>query len=327
MTIQHILHKSIRSDPKWRYRFDEEDPILTKSLELRGILSPLVLLQDKNEFVILDGFKRYRFLKDKAALQVAAFLYSAQQAKEGLIHSVLLNETNRSLSTVEKSNVVKIIQLFRDDGDFQNKIYSFLKIPAKRQFMQKYLTINAFPDRAKQYFHEYQFSLRQIERFIPFSIQSLLSWIKLAQELHIKAQEFVQLAETIWDISIKENIAIDQLYNTFKMDELLKLKSTAHQKSANLKNLLHQKRYPMLNSIQEKMTKQFEHIQEKSPLPMKVSWDKTLEQSGYWLNIYLEHQDSVDQLQTFFESPELRGDLKRLFQIIMHSLEDSNETS
>lgn len=326
MTIQHILYKSIRPDTKWKYRLDEVDSTLTKSLKLIGVLSPLVLLQDKNEFVILDGFKRHRFLKDSAALKVPAFLYSSQQAKEGLLHSLALNETRRPLSVIEKSNVINIIQAIGDE-DFQNKVCDFLDIPPKKQFVQKYLTINAFPDRAKHYFHGYQFSLRQIERIMPVSIQSLLSWIKLAQELNIKAQEFVQLVETVWDISIKENIAVDQLYHTLKIDELIMLRSTAQQKSTDLKNLLHQKRYPMLNSIHEKMTKQFDYIQKKSRLPMKVSWDRTLEQSGYWLNIYLEHKDSIDQLQNVLESPSLRDDLRELFKIIMHSLEDSDETS
>lgn len=325
MTIQHIMYKSIRPDSKWKYRFDAEDGILSKSLKLIGILSPFVLLQEKNEFVILDGFKRYRFLRNNANTKVPAFLYSAQQAKEGFLHSLVLNETRRSLSIIEKSNVVKII-LSSDDEDFQAKVCDFLAIPAKRQFIQKYLTINGFPKEAKHYFHEYQFSLRQIERIMPISSQSLLCWITLAKELRIKAQEFVQLVEVIWDISIKENISVDQLYQKLKIDELLKLNSPAQQKTIDLKNLLHQKRYPMLNSIQEKMTNQFEHIRRKTTLPMKVSWDKTLEQSGYWLDIYLEHQDSIDQLQTFFETPELRDDLKKLFKIIMHSLEDSDET-
>lgn len=327
MTIQHILYKSIRPDPKWKYRFDEEDPILTKSLKLKGVLSPLVLLQDQNDFVILDGFKRFQILKDDSASKVPAILYPAAEARDGFLHGLLLNETRYPLSTIEKSNAVKIIQSFRDDEDFQTRIYNFLEIPYKRQFTQQYLTINAFPKSAKRYFHETRFSMRQIERIAPISIPLLLPWIELARELRMKAQEFVQLVEAIGDISIRESIAVDQLYHEFNIDEFLKLKSTTQQKSAKLKDLLHQKRYPMLNSIQEKMAQKSEDFRGKSRLPTKISWDKTLEQTGYWLNIYLEHQDSVDQLQTFFESPELRGDLKKLFEIIMHSQEDSNEAS
>jgi hypothetical protein len=327
MTIQHILYKSIRPNPKWKYRFDTEDPILTKSLKLKGVLSPLVLLQDKNDFVILDGFKRFQILKDNSAFKVPAILYPAPDAKEGFLHGLLLNETRYPLSTIEKSNVVKIIQSFSDDEDFQNRIYNFLDIPYKRQFTQRYLAINAFPESAKHYFHESQFSLRQIERIAPVSIPSILPWIELARGLLMKAQEFVQLIEAIWDISIKENTAVDQLYHKFNIHEFLKPKSTAQQKSAILKALLHQRRYPMLNSIQEKMIKRSKDIHKKSRLPIQISWDKTLEQSGYWLNIYLEHQNSIDQLQHFFESPELRNDLKKLFGIIMHSPEDFNETS
>ena len=319
MNIQHIICKSIQPDPKWKYRSDKEDSILIKSLKLKGALSPLVLLQDKNHFVILDGFKRFQILKDNSASKVPAFLYSASDAKDGFLHGLLLNETRYPLSTIEKSNVMKIIQTFSDDEDFQGHVYNFLDIPAKRQFIKKYLSINAFPEEAKKYFHKFQFSLRQIERITPVSISSLLPWIQLAHELHLKAQEFVNLVEIICDISITKNEPVDILYKKLKINDLLKQESNPQQKSSNLKGYLHQKRYPMLTSIQKEITGQVNQIQKKSNLPIQVGWDKTLEQTGYWFTIFLENDDSIAQLKNLLEANELGDDLKKLFKIIMHS--------
>jgi len=334
MTVQHILLKSIRPDPKWKYRLEREDPILVKSLKLTGILSPLVLLQDKSGFVILDGFKRYRFLSDTGCdendntdIKLPAFLYSIGEAKEGFLHSLVLNETRRSLSTVEKSNVVKIIQSFKEDEDFQHQVYDFLDIPAKRPFIQKYVNINSFPDEAKQYLHETQFSLRQIERIMPVSTQALLPWIQLAQELNIKAQEFVNLVEIIWDISIKKNIAVDALYQKLNIEEIRNRSLTKQQKVAYLKSFLHEKRYPMLNHVQKKVIEQIDRIREKSKLPLRISWDQALEQSGYQLMIYLENENSINQLQAFLESPELMNNLRELFPILINSLENLDETT
>lgn len=327
MTVQHVLYKSIRLDPKWKYRLDTEDPILVKSLKLKGVLSPLVLLQDKNDFVILDGFKRQRFLIDNAALKVPAFLYSKQEAKEGFLHSLVLNETRRSLSTIEKSNVAKIIDSFNNDEVFQNQIYDFLDIPPNKLFIQKYLSIKTFPDEAKQYFHEFQFSLRQIERIMPVSIQPLLPWVRLAQELNIKAQEFVTLVEIIRDISIRENVSVDELYEKFDIEEIRKGSLTKQQKAATMKNFLHKKRYPILNQIQKKVAEQIEHIRNESKLPLRISWDHTLEQSGYELMIYLENEYSVSQLENFIKSPKLMNNLKKLFPTIINSLENSDETT
>jgi hypothetical protein len=327
MNIQHILCKSIQPDPKWKYRFDKEDSILSKSLKLKGALSPLVLLQDKNHFVVLDGFKRFQILKDNSASKVPAVLYSVSDAKDGFLHGLLLNETRYPLSTIEKSNVVKIMQTFSDDEGFQSHVYNFLDIPTKGQFIKKYLSINAFPEEAKKYFHKFQFSLRQIERITPISISSLLPWIQLAHELHLKSQEFVNLIEIICDISINKNEPIDKLYKELKINDILKQDSTPQQKSSNLKSYLHEKRYPMLTSIQKEVTDQVNQIQKKSNLPIQVGWDKTLEQTGYWFTIYLESDDSIAQLQNLLESNELGDDLKKLFKIIMHSLKRSNETS
>lgn len=334
MTIQHVLYKSIHLDPKWKYRIESEDPILIKSLKLKGVLSPLVLLQDKNNFVILDGFKRHRFFTEihrseggNSATKVPAFLYSNQEAKEGFLHSLVLNVTRRSLSAIEKSNVVKVIHSHKNDEDFQSQVYDFLDIPPKRPFIQKYLNISAFPEEAKQYFHEFQFSLRQIERIMPGSIQALRHWIHLAQELNIKAQEFVNLVEVIRDISIKGNIPVDALYKKLNIEEIRTGSMTKQQKVASLKKFLDEKRYPMLKHIHKKVTEQIDLIRGKSELPLRVLWDKTLEQSGYELSIPLENENSIDQLQTFLQSPELMNNLKELFPIIINSLEDFDETT
>jgi hypothetical protein len=327
MTIKHILYKSIRPDPKWKYRLNQENSILTKSLNLAGVLSPLVLLQDQNDFVILDGFKRYRFLEDNASIKVPSFLYSIQQAKEGVLHGLVLNEARQQLSVIEKSNVMKIVQLFPDDEELQNKVCSFLDIPLQRQFIEKYLTINALPDDAKQYLHEFQFSLRQIERIMPVSIQSLLPWIRLARELNIKAQEFVQLVEIIQDLSIKGSTSVEKLYEQIGINELMKQDLTLQRKVSNLKNFLHQKRYPMLHQIQKRVSEQVDRIQENSKLPVEITWDKKLEQSGYWVNIYLDNETSLKSLKGLFESSELDNSLRQLFEIIINRLENSDETS
>lgn len=326
MNIQNILCKSIHPAKKWKYRVDTYNDILKKSLEIKGVLSPLVVLQGKNEFLLLDGFKRYHYLKNKSNKKIPAYLYSKDQAKDGFLHSLLLNETHRPLSTIEKSNVVKLIQIF-DDENFKNKVYDFLEIPSKQQFVQKLLTINSYNETAKKYFHDFHFSLRQIDRISPLPIDMLTPWIELAQHLNFKAQEFITIVETIWDISINEKIPIDKLYHKLRIKDQLNTGLTTQQKSAHLKTFLHQTRYPMLSKIQEKVTKQAESIQKKSKFPVRISWDKNLEQSGYWLNIYLDNEDSLHNLKELFESPKSNNDLRKLFKIFIKSLENSDETS
>ena len=326
MNIQNILYKSIQASEKWKYRVDGNDDILKKSLKVRGILSPLVILQEKNQFLLLDGFKRYHYIKDKSDTKIPAYLYSKEQVKDAFLHSLLLNETNRPLSTIEKSNVIKLIQIFNDE-DFRNKVYNFLDIPAKQQFIQKYLTINSFNETVKKYFHNFQFSLRQIERISPLAIDALLPWIELAQYLNLKAQEFITMVETIWDISINEKIPINDLYNKLHIKDQLNTQLTIQQKTYHLKNFLNQERYPLLNAIRKKMSEQINKIQKENNIPIQISWDKSLEQSGLWFKTYLEHEKSLDELIRVFNSPETKTKLINLFKILMHSLEDSNETT
>ncbi len=173
MKVQHILYEFIEAEPIWEYRLDIRDSHLLKSLEIKGVLSPFILVQQKNKFCLIDGFKRYRFFNNRTVSTIPAMLYSEENVEDAFFHGIILNETQRPLSVIEKSHVIKILHQFEKE-EYRSKIYDFLGIPNKKRFIQKYLHINKLPHYSKKYFHEFQFGLRQIERILPSSISSLV---------------------------------------------------------------------------------------------------------------------------------------------------------
>jgi len=324
MKVQHILFEFIEAEPIWEYRLDIRDTHLLKSLEIKGVLSPFILVQQKNKFCLIDGFKRYRFFRNRTVSTIPAMLYSEENVEDAFFHGIILNETQRPLSVIEKSQVAKILHQFEKE-EYRDKIYDFLGIPNKKRFTQKYLHINKLPHYAKKYFHEFQFSLRQIERILPSSISKLKEWIKLSYSLRLKAQEFVNLVEILSDISLRENVSVDILYHEFKISEFLDTDWTIQQKASHLKRHLHQIRYPLLSRIHKNVEEHITKLKKATTLPMEIHWDKTLERPGYSLLFYLEHKEKIKELQELILNRRFEKDLEKLFKILINSLEEIDE--
>jgi hypothetical protein len=326
MKIQHIPYEFIKADPRWEYRRGTNNIQLSKSLKIKGVLSPFIMVQQENRICLVDGFKRYRLISHYKVSTVPAMLYAQDQAEDGFFHGLILNSCQRPLNIIEKSAVVKIVNQFGFE-EFQRKIYDYLDIPNSRRFIQKYIEINQLPEPAKEYFHEFQFSFRQLERVLAVSISQLLPWINAAKQIRIKAQDFVSLVEILSDISLRENIAVDKLFSILKIEELINSDWTPQQKSANLKKYLHQKRYPMLHQIQKNIEEHVSSIQKSCTLPLEVIWDKSLERPGFWIKIHLMDSGKIEDLQLLAQQHQFTINLNKLFNIMFELSEEPYEAT
>ncbi|MFQ5583690.1 MAG: hypothetical protein ACE5GL_04580, partial [Calditrichia bacterium] len=68
-------------------------------------------------------------------------------------------------------------------------------------------------------------------------------------------------------------------------------------------------------------------LKHRSPLPLEILWDKTLERPGYSVMLYLEQEEKLKELHNLTENPFFLQDLKKLFKILLNSLEEANETA
>jgi len=324
--IQHIPYEFIKADPRWEYRRGADDHSLPRSLKIKGVLSPFIMVQQENRFCLVDGFKRHRLISKDKVSTVPAWLYAQDKVEEGFFHGLILNSSQRPLNIIEKSSVVRIVNQVGSE-DFQRKIYDYLDMPNNPRFIHKYLEIDQLPEFAKEYFHQFQFSFRQLERVLPVSFSQLQPWINAAKQIRIKAQDFVSLVEILSDISLRENIGINTLFNVLEIEELINKNWTQQQKSACLKKHLHQKRFPMLHRIQKNMEEHVRSIQKSSSIPLEFMWDKSLESPGFWLKIHLMDERKIEELQSLVQQHQFIADLKKLFDLIFDLSEEPHETT
>ena len=317
MVLKNIPLSRIVADTTYRYRLHEASPALRRAIQQRGVRQPLVGFQTATGIQLTDGFLRWELAQAFQWTEVPVTVHP--DAASAFVESVYVNHSQSPLSVVEKALVVAIGKKILDSAAFQ-EVIQFLEIPTERQ-VKLLLEIATYPEVARLYFHEQQFSLKQIERLRSVKVENLLPWIELARDLRMKAPEFQQVIEMVWDISVREECSIETCFHRLQIEQFLKPEWTVQQKVQRLKQYLFEHRYPLLHTLRKKLEQQATHLQKISPLPLRIQWDKNLEDMGIWLQFYLEDWDKLNVLAKLLKNPEFAKSLKQYFEIFTQTKE------
>ncbi|MGD9887893.1 MAG: ParB/RepB/Spo0J family partition protein [Halothiobacillaceae bacterium] len=109
--IQHIQIDQITPDPKQpRRHFDEEklDNLATAIVQM-GLLQPLLVREEEDKFIIVDGERRWRAAK-RAGLKDVPVVFSKQAEARVLLAQVIANENRENLTDIELAKVIDTIK-------------------------------------------------------------------------------------------------------------------------------------------------------------------------------------------------------------------------
>ncbi len=310
LAIQDVALQEINGDTRLSYRMHALSPELKRSIETYGVFQPLLVVRTSEGYLIADGFLRYEIAHRLGKETLPVKIFPSQG--EAFLASVGVNHSHHPLSVVEKSQALAVGQTLLTNAQFQT-LCQFLEIPTAR-IRALYLEIARYPEEARQYFHEQQFSLKQIERLRSLKIPNLMPWISLARQLRIKAPEFQQIIEMVWDIAVREECSIEECYSQLQIDTFLEESWTVQQKVQRLKQFLFDRRYPLLTTLRKRIEQQTQRLQRLSALPIRVQWDRNMEDLGIWLQIYLKDANTLKTLEEMLKNSEFQKAIKQLFE-------------
>ncbi len=304
-------------NPTFRYRLHTASPQLQRSIEQIGILVPLLVARSTEGWVLVDGHVRLEVARNIPLETVP--VKAAPDIPRGLIQSVWQNHAQHPLSVVEKARVLVLLESMVTEDELQ-ELYQFLEVPTRRMQL-RLREIAGYPLTVQQYFHEQQFSLKQIERLRSLTVEKLLPWIELASLLRIKAPEFQQIIEMVWDIAVRENCSIEACYQQLGIARILKGNWTIQQKVQRLKQHLMTQRFPLLTRLRKLLEERSQQLQQLSSLPMRVQWDRNLEELGVWIQFFVEDVQDIKKLEELAKNPEFVSAVNLLLQTFTQTKE------
>ena len=141
MKIEEIEIKKIKDNPYQTREEIKKEPlkILTRSILKRGLINPISLLKEGEEFIVISGHRRLGSFKSLKRKTIPAIVKPRQKNKELMIDLIHENLVREDLSAIEKANSIKLllttIKSTRGDIERMKSLINMLKNWKKRGYI------------------------------------------------------------------------------------------------------------------------------------------------------------------------------------------------
>jgi hypothetical protein len=310
MKIQHIAIQRIKKPFLYCYHYELRNDVLQKSVNERGIINPLWLVE-KRGFHIIDGHRRWQAAKSARISQIPVYIFSESDLIKTFISALHLNLTASNLSMVERLKTVCLAQRYFDESTF-NQVSRILELSNFPNFFEISSKIMSLPIWLQSYFHQLNLSLKYIDKIIQYPITHYRQWIKMATVLRFNGMELIQLLENVHDISLQNQIEIYKLWDLLDIDVFLSSDFTVPQKIQHIKKTIEKKRFPILHQINKNIQENINSFPKSFRKFFQISWDKNLEQSGIVISFQMKITNDLRRAASLMSKKEIQGKLHEL---------------
>ena len=127
MKIEEIEIKKIRDNPYQTRGFIEKGPLksLTKSILQRGLINPINVLKDKNDYIIISGHRRFNAYQNLKRKKIPCIVKSRQINNELIVDLIHENLIREDLTPIEKANSIRLLlsQIKGTKNDIDRMLY------------------------------------------------------------------------------------------------------------------------------------------------------------------------------------------------------------
>lgn len=291
--------------------------ILAESLNSStGILYPILLYEvASNHYIIVDGFKRFLSLKKSAnSKTVGALVITDNYDLLSFAKLILALKQDSILRSIgQKSRYIDLlIKLGLKRNLITEEIFPYLDLVPNQVNMNELLAISNLDTEQFEFIDQKRLSLRQIQLFIrtDASIRETLFLIK--DQLSLTLSSMINFADIIHDITKRESISIDELFNDLSISAILEDdKMQAKTKQSKIKDLLIIRKNPTISKINAKIDQMVSNARLNKNI--RLEWDRSLETRNVTVSITVSDLDSINQCSRELTDPKLTKLMQELF--------------
>lgn len=274
---------------------------LIASFETQGILNPLTVHETKNkEYHLLDGFKRFDYLKKKKSTDIACRVLNQTQlnTKDGLILFFTLHPECQAAAPASKAKWVQALVQHIKKTTIRNEFLTLLNLPAQDNILRQCIKISKLPEAICQLSEEKQFSFKQCFHLTRFNVEILNEFARLLPYFNFSASTFLECLERLSDHCRQKKKSATQILNQTSFQSLLHASDTPSEKTKQLREQLQTLRFPELNRLQSQFNSSYKKL--RLPSNTHVDWDKSFEEKKLSLTISFTNtaslQKTIDQV-------------------------------
>jgi len=317
MKIQHVNIQRIKKPFYYCYHYELRDNSLLTSIKDQGILNPIWLVQ-KNGLHVIDGHRRWQAAKRIGFTKIPVYIYSGKDLDKTFISALHLNLTTGRFSVVEKLKILYLSwHLFGEN--IHRKVSQILELSNVPKIFEISSEIMSLPRWLQEYFHQMNISLKFLEKIIHYPLNRYRKWLKMAALLRLNGIELIQLLESLHDISLRDHIEVNRLWQLLKIDVFLSRDLTLSQKILHLKKTIYARRFPILHQINKNILDEISSFPKSFKNIFQISWDKNLEQSSIQISFRMKLLDDLRNACEIISNREIQSKLNQLIKRVNNS--------
>jgi ParB family chromosome partitioning protein len=288
---------------------------LEDSLERHGLLCPPWLLQtSQGHPVIVDGFKRLKWLKDDATNRVECVLFDAvDDPRDLMLQRLEAKICGAPLNLAEKAQIVaRLAELLPEQRVLQD-YFPALGLAPRPRAVDRWSRVAAAEKLLLSGLAHDRLCERAALELIDWPVDERHGLIAVLCELRCSASIQMEILEQTSEIALIQGKTRTALLASREVQDILQDPDCNHrQRTQNLRDLLQRWRYPRLWARQDRFQRSLEAC--ALPPAMRVQPPPAFEGNSWQLQIRFSSPEELSQLLTSAQAlassqklPELLG--------------------
>ncbi len=235
------------SDDRFRISYYDTGAELVDSIQEVGVLNPPVLTRREERLILVSGWKRVRACLELQLSCIPVFISDLRDDLELFKNAVYENAAVRSLSVIEKTEILARLKNFgTSDETLVRRFLPLLNIPANPDYLEIFLPLAQFSGDEKELIHHKNMTIMVIKALVPFPRETRAQLLPWLQALGQNKQK--ELLNHLRDISLRDSRTPGEILSA---PQIVKLaaddKLSPPQKAEKILSLLREARNPGLS--------------------------------------------------------------------------------
>lgn len=294
----------ISQETPYGVRFDYRDPLLESSLENRGILFPILLVQEKDQGRVVSGCKRFLHARRRRWKEIPGVMIEEKFTPKELFLLSLYSNWNQRFTELDRMEVLRKGETAFgfSENELEKEIFPVLGMASSRGFFEEYRKVSSLPSEIHSLIHEQKLPFRGASSLSRFSREEqLLLAGNVFNRVHLTTNQVILLSEWLADLKRIRKSALEALLAEEALTGLLRRgQRDARTRGENFFEALRRLRFPKLSETERKFVRLKTELGDSDEI--HLDRPEGFEAPGLTLRARLRDREGVVRVLRFLES-------------------------
>ncbi|MBU0506545.1 MAG: ParB N-terminal domain-containing protein [bacterium] len=294
--LKTVSLSQIKQDLLFDLSFYRDTRQLETSIKKHGILTPLTLIKTENEFIILDGARRYLAAKQLEQEMLPTLIYDKEEltTEQAFLVYLELNFFTRGFNDIERAHSLnKALKLYGSHNKIPSSFWTLVGIKPTAKSLLLYQQAMKLPTSIQKHVVTHAMPLPSVVGFLKFPDHDRETIARQLMVLPLNQNKTAEILLLLNDIARRDDLLPSQIIH--EILSTIEPKQQPHQVENTLRTALKKRRFPKIQERED----QFENSKKALPHCPSLHIDHApfFEQNYIELKTRISSQQDIDHVK------------------------------